>query len=364
MRPSPKSNITPISAFLIPAALLLVTTLVLSSCAPVNDTPSDSELPRSMVTIEQESLEAELPLDGNAKPKFSPDNPYSPNAADPIGGFAIDLQFTEISKELYFDANPEYASGSVLDSVCAGAVASEYANILGCFSFPPQKIHIYDITDPRMAAAEPVIAAHELLHAVWYFDMNGKERKRIATLLENYFNSLPSIHYLRERLESYADTPDVISTELHSILGTESGNLTPELEAHYKKYFKDRSVIVELAGASFGYLYKLGLENEKTAKLINALRKSSATQRAELDVISTNLSARITSLNTLLSNGYYNNNKAGEESARQSVEKERVAQKSALDSFTKTTAELNVIIVEHNKSIELLNDLNDAIETK
>jgi len=48
---------------------------------------------------------------------------------------------------------------------------------------------------------------------------------------------------LEERLAPYGATP-TLTSEMHSILGSEVEGLSPVLEAHYAHYFSNRAVIV------------------------------------------------------------------------------------------------------------------------
>ena len=54
--------------------------------------------------------------------------------------------------------------------------------VLGCYTIRDSRIYLYDVTDPRLESIEPVVAAHEMLHAVW-FRMSISERDALAPLL-------------------------------------------------------------------------------------------------------------------------------------------------------------------------------------
>ena len=70
-------------------------------------------------------------------------------------------------------------------------------------------------------------------------------------------------------VETYrSQDPRSVDNELHSILGTEVLNLSPDLEAHYRKYFTDRSAIVVLS--------------EKYERVFTALRNKAKTLNAQL----------------------------------------------------------------------------------
>jgi hypothetical protein len=119
--------------------------------------------------------------------------------------------------------------------------------VLGCYKIRDSRIYLYDVTDPRLESIEPVVAAHEMLHAVW-FRMSTSERDALAPLLEEAFAGLGPDHQLVERIASYeANEPASRIPELYAIIGTEIRNIPRALEAHYSRYFADRSRVVDLA---------------------------------------------------------------------------------------------------------------------
>src|SRR5439155_1758784 len=73
-----------------------------------------------------------------------------------------------------------------------------------------------------------VVAAHELLHAVYAW-LGPGERSRIDAEVEA---ARVGNDRLEERLKPYGTTP-TLDNEMHSILGSEFDGLSPALEAHY-----------------------------------------------------------------------------------------------------------------------------------
>lgn len=123
--------------------------------------------------------------------------------------------------------------------------------VLGCYTLRDQRIYLYDVTDPRLTSMEPVVAAHEMLHAAWD-RLDEAEQERLGVLLEEAFAALPSDHELRTRIESYEETdPRSRIPELYAIIGTEISPLPVELEEHYSAYFSNRILSVELARAFY-----------------------------------------------------------------------------------------------------------------
>lgn len=116
--------------------------------------------------------------------------------------------------------------------------------VLGCYNLAERRIYLYDVTDPRLTSVEPVVAAHEMLHAAWA-RLSAQEQAEIALLLEEAFATLPTTHPLYERIASY-ESYSVTSRipELYSIIGTEIADIPAALETHYAKYFDNRAKVV------------------------------------------------------------------------------------------------------------------------
>lgn len=149
---------------------------------------------------------------------------------------------------MFYASRPSVERDESFDEICAAHV--EDVGILGCYVHSTKRIHLYDVTDDRLDGMEEVVAAHEMLHAVWD-RMSTEERRRITALLEAEVAARGDDTELARTLEFYAQAePGQRANELHSILGTEYRGLGPELEAHYAAYFRDRDALVELHVAS------------------------------------------------------------------------------------------------------------------
>jgi hypothetical protein len=164
--------------------------------------------------------------------------------------------------ELYMLASlPKVVPAYEFDRYCSRSEPG--IGVLGCYTLRDRRIYLYDVTDPRLVVMEPVIAAHEMLHAAWA-RLSVAEQERIAVLLEEGFAPLPADHELRTRIASYEDNnPASRIPELYSILGTELGTLPTELEEHYSIYFDDRSKVVALAQDFFRVFETLVAERDQ-----------------------------------------------------------------------------------------------------
>lgn len=167
---------------------------------------------------------------------------YTPTAT--IAGYAERAALTDEGRFLFYASRPQVESEDDFDRVCSTHL--EDVGVLGCYVHDSKRIHLFDVTDDRLDGMEEVVAAHEMLHAAWD-RMGDDERERIEALVEAEVAARADDEQLAETLEFYAEAePGQRANELHSILGTEYDDLSPELEEHYARYFGDRSVVVAL----------------------------------------------------------------------------------------------------------------------
>lgn len=127
--------------------------------------------------------------------------------------------------------------------------ALEGGAVLGCYA--AGTIYVYDVTDERLAGTVEVTAAHEMLHAA-YERLPRVERERVDALVAERVAAIPEDDPVFADLELYA--PEQFADEWHSRIGTEFADLSPELEAHYARYFDDRTLVIALnvqANAAF-----------------------------------------------------------------------------------------------------------------
>ncbi|MCL2173687.1 hypothetical protein FWH58_00065 [Candidatus Saccharibacteria bacterium] len=117
------------------------------------------------------------------------------------------------------------------------------AIILGCYA--TRRIYIFDVEDERVSGVRTVTAAHEMLHAA-YDRLGASERKKVDELLEKQLTQTTDQELL-DLVKIYAESePGQEMNELHSLLATMVNDLSPDLETYYKKYFTDRSKVVQV----------------------------------------------------------------------------------------------------------------------
>lgn len=154
---------------------------------------------------------------------------------------AHNIDLTDRGLMLFTASKSKVQAAEVFNQSCRG-VHQELTIVLGCYT--NRRIYIYDITDERLAGAKEVTAAHELLHAA-YERLPSKERVRVDQLLEKEAEGLTE-GKIKDSLLLYEEaTPDHLRHERYAILGTEAEIISPELEDHFSKYFRNRQKIVD-----------------------------------------------------------------------------------------------------------------------
>ena len=142
-------------------------------------------------------------------------------------------------RDLFYASQPAIESGSAFNANCVNN--SEQSIVLGCYR--AQSIYIFDVTDPRLDGVKEVTAAHEMLHAA-YERMNEADKQHVNALLDPIIKNMTDPRMLGLIQLYNKSEPGELYNEMHSILGTEVRNLSPELETYYQQYFSDREKIV------------------------------------------------------------------------------------------------------------------------
>jgi len=165
---------------------------------------------------------------------------YNYQPSSDVSSLRDDLQLTEKGL-LYFDASETVLQTSEPFNESCQQQKETKNPILGCYYL--QKIYVFNIDNEKLNGIEQTTAAHEVLHAA-YERLSSGERNSVDKELKRVYESVRNKD-LEERMAYYEKTePGQEMNELHSILATEFKTLSPELEAHYKQYFKNRGAVV------------------------------------------------------------------------------------------------------------------------
>lgn len=264
-------------------------------------------------------------------------------------------------KFLYLASQPSIEEAENFNVVCDRV--ENITSILGCYS--GYRIYIYDVTNLQLDGIREVTAAHETLHAA-YIRMSTEEQAELNILLEAEFNKLEANNEFSDRMDFYARTePGQRDNELHSVIGTEISNLSPELEAHYDKYFADRQKVVELdAKYSSVFTTLEDRANELVAQL-NALALSISNNSSQYDSDISILNRDILSFNSRANNNgfasmsqfYYErsllyNRVANLETMRLGIVDDISLYNTLLDEYDSSAAQLKKLYTSINSTLD------------
>ena len=187
-----------------------------------------------------------------------------------ISQSASDSGMNENGKFFYYASRPELNDRNSFNQNCT--TRETQAIVLGCYV--DNRIYLFDVTDDRISGIRTVVAAHEMLHAV-YQRLGNTERDQLNKMLEDQLakttdKNILDIVKVYDRIE-----PGERLNELHSLFATETRNLSPELENYYEKYFSDRGKVVEIY--------------QKYSQVFSDLETKAATLQDELKAKKTNI---------------------------------------------------------------------------
>ncbi len=160
-------------------------------------------------------------------------------ASSQIVQLASEAGMNDHGRHLFYVYHPELDEKQAFNQNCKN---NEQTIVLGCY-VDGEGIYIYNVTDPRLQGITQVTAAHEMLHAA-YGRLNASDKTRIDNLLNQTYAKMDNAR-LKETIEDYRKNGADVTNELHSILGTETRDLPPELEDYYSRYFSNRTQVVE-----------------------------------------------------------------------------------------------------------------------
>ena len=204
----------------------------------------------------------------------------------------------------FYASHPSIDSADVFNKQCTRK--EESIAVLGCFD--GRTISIYNITNDRLDGIKEVTAAHEMLHAA-YGRLDDDTKKKLNILLETEYAKLKDTPEFSERMAFYARAePGERDNELHSIIGTEIQSISPELEAHYKAYFKSRSKVIELHASYAAVFSDLQARSKQLAASLTALGTEIEADSLRYNDMVTSLNRDINSFNDRANNNEFTSN--------------------------------------------------------
>lgn len=158
---------------------------------------------------------------------------------DRVVELANNTTMTDNTRRVFYVNRPEIDGKERFKSVCK---TTEQSIVLGCY-IERQGIFLLNVNDPRLGGVMEVTSAHEILHAQ-YDRLSSEERLRVDQMTAEFFKTITD-ERIKNTVENYRKKDaSVVPNELHSILGSEVRDLSPQLEAYYSKYFRDRKKVV------------------------------------------------------------------------------------------------------------------------
>ena len=268
-----------------------------------------------------------------------------PPLASPFDAIAARLGLTPEGSALLARSSPKLVDRSQLAATCT---LDLQLNVLGCHS--PGLITVLAVTDPRLDGMVETTTAHELLHAAWA-TLEPAERDRLTEQLIAEFE-IRAGPDLRERVDAYrAQDPSMVPNELHSILGTELGGLSPVLEEHYRRWFSDRAAVVALATSSMATFDDLRRRVKELDDRIESERRTLDAAEVRLNSRSTDLARRETDLESLADSGRideYNAAVGGFNAEVDAYNRALRSQREAVEAFNRRVDERNELAAAYS----------------
>ncbi len=230
--------------------------------------------------------------------------------------------------------------------------------ILGCYT--NSHIYIYNVTSSELDGIEEVTAAHEMLHAAWD-RLSSSEKTRIGNMLDAEYAKIATPE-LKARMDYYnRNEAGERQNELHSILGTEFGNLTPALESYYSQYFTDRAKVVALHDKYESVFTQLTTQADTLYNQLIDLGKKITAKSAAYNADAAALSAAIQDFNrraqagSFTSTVQFNSERAALLARTAALEAERTSLNAQISSYNDMYAKYQALTVrtqQLNNSID------------
>lgn len=277
---------------------------------------------------------------------------YTPSAQ--IKQLADDTAMIGMGRDVFYVSGPQVEDSDAFNMHCAQT--GEKSLVLGCYN--AQRIYVYNVSDTRLAGVTQVTAAHEMLHAA-YERLDSATRSKVNAMIEA---ELPKVtdQRLRDLIKIYNQSePGQLNNEMHSILGTEYGNLSPELEKYYQKYFNDRSKVVAYAAQ---YEAVFTASKNKITELearLDALKKQIDANAAIITTTKAALDARIQAMSELRATdpAAYNKQVPGYNADVRSYNSLVITTRGLVDTY-------NQLVIDRNSEAAAQNDLYHSLNSR
>lgn len=275
-----------------------------------------------------------------------------------ITSLADQTTMTAAGRHLFYVNHPTLEDKAGFNAQCANN--TEYSIVLGCYHGNRAGIYLYNVQDSRLEGVKQVTAAHEMLHQA-YDRLSEKERMHIDNLLQDFAATSDLEQRIKDKLELYKKgEANSVSTEMHSIFGTEVAVLPAGLEAYYSRYFNDRHKVVAFSEAYQGEFAARKTKVEIYDQQLDALNSRIEANKHELENRQKTLAEERRQVQSLLSRGDTTAYQAGA-----TAYNKQVAEYNALiDSTQQLIAEYNNIVAERNALTTEEQELQKALDSR
>jgi hypothetical protein len=265
-----------------------------------------------------------------------------------LDAYVADTGMSSAGRFFLFAAHPTLHTPDTFATACP--VREAGIAVLGCYSAKNDTIHLLDITDDKLTTLEPVVAAHEMLHAVWA-RLDPTERTTVAAEVEASFGSV-SDPALLVRLAPYQSmSPTKRDGELFAILGTETANVTPALSDIYARYFDARMKCIELAASSANIIAEIVSQIESVGNQILIADGVIGKQLKQYKRESRKLASDIATFNRHANiAGYY------QSASKFTTDRKALAKRTTVHETQRT--KLNTLIEQYNSLVDQMAVLN------
>jgi hypothetical protein len=308
------------------------------------------------IGLERASVPASLDAPRTPQPPVV--DPLAPGASDATapalllpGRFRPSARITELAastamtglgRVLLYGAAPVIETGAPFVADCPSA-ATETSQILGCYR--DGRIYILDVTRPELAGVVAVTVAHEMLHAAHEAARSPDREQADADLAAFY--AATTDQRLQTIVAQYdARAPQNRATELHSLVPTQVPLLSPDLDAYFARYFRDRGPVVTAYDAYISVFEGLATRYDALVAEVDALRQQIDGLRGEAEGAGAEAERLAGQIDALRAQG-----RVGESNDLVPAQNASVRRAQGLD------AEANALVDEHNAKVDELNAL-------
>lgn len=284
---------------------------------------------------------------------------YTPSSQ--VVTLADETTMTPEARHLFYVYRPELDDKTAFGTHCP---ENEQTIVLGCYILH-RGIYLYNVPDNRLKGVTEVTAAHEMLHAQ-YDRLSSKDKANVNRMTADALKGITDQRLL-ETIENYRKKdPSVVPNELHSILGTEVRNLSPELETYYKRYFTNRGAVVDFADAYKGEFTEREQQVANVDKQLADIKKQIDALNVSLETQQTTLKNQYATMQQQKKSGQieqYNQQVPLYNQAVNSYNADVNRQRSLVTQYNALVEQRNNLAVEENQLIKAL-DSRETIQTQ